>query len=158
MATATAKKPTTTKAPGKFAAPAPAKETQAAPQVATKEQKADPTPTCLHTTLVEALTSGAVQLFKVRAYGTRRSLPYLTVGSEDRKAAEDSTGCGRSPGQRTDHPGHCPDLRVSIATPRRFLTNLQNAQGVEAGKHNDKWTPGTKEVVIHTVHGHRVTD
>jgi hypothetical protein len=28
---------------------------------------------------------------------------------------------------------------------------LQNAHEVEAGKHDDKWTPGTKEVVIRTV-------
>lgn len=43
------------------------------------------------------------------------------------------------------------DLNVSVATVRRYITNLQNALEVEAGKHDDKWTPDTKEVVIHTV-------
>lgn len=54
MATATAKKPTTTKAPAKPAAQAPAKETPA--KAAPKEQKAEPTPAPRPTTLLEALT------------------------------------------------------------------------------------------------------
>lgn len=38
---------------------------------------------------------------------------------------------------------------MSVATVRRHVTNLQDAHDVEAGKHSDKWTPDTKQVVIH---------
>jgi hypothetical protein len=142
MVTATAKKATTTKTPAK-----PAAKAQSA-QAPKATPKADPTPAPLPTTLVEALTSGAAQLFKVRANGTRRSLPYLAVGSEERKAAE-AVAARREKGETI--PVIAVDLKVSVATARRFLTNLQNAQDVEAGKHDDKWTPETKEVVVHRV-------
>lgn len=37
-------------------------------------------------------------------------------------------------------PSIAADLKVSVATARRFLTNLHNAQDVEAGKHDALWT------------------
>lgn len=42
-------------------------------------------------------------------------------------------------------------LNVSLATARRFLTNLALAKAVESGAHDKAWKPGTKEVVVHTV-------
>lgn len=40
---------------------------------------------------------------------------------------------------------------MSTATARRFITNLQLAQAVEAGAYDKAWKPGTREVVVHTV-------
>ena len=42
-------------------------------------------------------------------------------------------------------------LTVSVATARRFVTNLALAQAVEAGQHDAGWKPGVREVVVHTV-------
>ena len=43
------------------------------------------------------------------------------------------------------------EMKVSLATARRFLTGLALAEDVEAGKFNKAWKPGTTEVVVHTV-------
>lgn len=42
-------------------------------------------------------------------------------------------------------------LKVSMATARRFLSNLALAQAVESGKHDSAWEGGTKKVVVHVV-------
>lgn len=42
-------------------------------------------------------------------------------------------------------------LKVSVATARRFITNLALAQAVEAGEHDAGWKPGIREVVVHVV-------
>ncbi len=141
MATATAKKPTTTKAPAKPTAAKVSAPTEASPASV-------PQPAPVPTTLVEALTIGTAVLMKVRANGTKRSLPYLAVGTDEREAAE--AVAGRRAKDETI-PAIAEDLKVSVATARRYVTNLQNAHDVEAGKHNDKWTPDTKQVIIHTV-------
>ena len=151
MATATAKKTSTTAKPAAKSA-AKASTTKAAPakkpaaQKAPKEQAEPFAP--IPTSLREALTSGASVLMKVRANGTRRSLPYLAVGTNERTAAE--TVAARRAKDETI-PAIAEDLKVSVATARRFLTNLQNSQDVEAGKHDALWTPETKQVIIHTV-------
>jgi hypothetical protein len=118
----------------------PAKATKTAP----KEKPAKPEPK----TLVEALTAGQTVLLKVRANGTKRSLPYLAVGSEGRKEAE-AVAARHANGETI--PALAENLNVSAATGRRFLTNLALAQDVEAGKFAKAWKPGTKEVVVHTV-------
>ena len=127
-------------APKGKATPAPKEPTKAAP----KEKPAKPEAK----TLVEALTTGQAVLLKVRANGTKRSLPYLAVGSEGRKQAE-AVAARHAKGETI--PALAENLNVSAATARRFLTNLALAQDVEAGKFAKAWKPGTKEVVVHTV-------
>jgi hypothetical protein len=87
-------------------------------------------------------------LLKVRANGTKRSLPYLAVGSEGRKAAE-AVAARVAKGETV--PAIAEDLNVSLATARRFLTNLTLAHEVEVGRFDKGWKPGTKEVVVQTV-------
>ena len=145
MTTAIAKKP----AARKPAAPKPQPVKTAAP----KEQKpasakAKPEPKPEPTTLVEALTTGQAMLQKIRANGTKRSLPYLAVGTEGRKQAE-AVAKMREEGQTVEAIAEA--LKVSTATARRFITNLALAHAVEAGDHNGGWKPGTCEVVVHTV-------
>jgi hypothetical protein len=85
MSTSTAKKPaakpTSRKAPVK---PAPAKPAPAAKQEAKPKEQPKPEPKNLR----EALTTGQALLFKVRANGTKRSLPYLAPGTEARVQAD----------------------------------------------------------------------
>lgn len=144
-ASATAKKTTTTKPATKAstANATPAKQ-EAKPKAAPKEPTAAPVPT----TLVEALTSGAAQLFKVRANGTKRSLPYLKPGSTDRLQAEHVVG-RRDKGETV--AAIAADMNVSVATVRRFITNLLLAQEVETGKYDAAWNKDSKEVVVHEV-------
>lgn len=117
---------------------APKEPTKPAPKAAKPEPK----------TLIEALTSRQTVLLKIRANGTKRSLPYLSVGSEGRKAAE-AVAARVAKGDTV--PAIAEDLNVSLATARRFLTNLTLAHDVEAGRFDKGWKPGTKEVVVHTV-------
>ena len=110
---------------------------------APKEQPAKPEAK----TLIEALTTKQATLVKVRANGTKRGLPYLVPGSPERIKAEAVV-------KRTEKEtlaAIAEDLKVSLATARRFVTNLALAQEVEAGEHDKAWTEGTKEVVVHTV-------
>lgn len=129
-------------APAKAAAPAKVAATKSSPA----KEKAAPKPE--PKTLIEALTTGQTSLIKVRANGTRRSLPYLAVGTSQRKQAED-VGKMREGGTTVE--AIADSLSVSIATARRFITNLALAHAVEAGTHNGAWAPGTKEVVVQTV-------
>lgn len=133
---------TTTKKPVVKPAAAPKAPAKTA---APKEQKpAKPEPK----TLIEALTNGQASLIKVRMNGTRRSLPYLAEGTEQRKQAE-AVAKMREGGDTVEAIAEA--LKVSTATARRFITNLELAQAVEAGAHDKAWKPGTKEVVVHTV-------
>ncbi len=79
-------KPTAKKAPAKAApikaAPKPATPAKATPKAAPKSEPVEPAEP---KTLVGALAAGKVTLIKVRGNGTKRSLPYLPVGSEGRK-------------------------------------------------------------------------
>ena len=146
MSTTTAKKPAPKTSTRKTAAakptkPAPAKEqAKAAPKP--KASKPEPK------TLIEALTTGQAVLVKIRANKTVRSLPYLAAGSDQRKEAE---AVPTRVGKGEALSAIAEDLNVSLATARRFLTNLTLAQDVEAGKHDKAWTKGTKQVVVHTV-------
>ncbi|GAA4376903.1 hypothetical protein [Nocardioides caricicola] len=154
----------------KTATKTPAKKTTARPAVKPAAQKATPAPKepkptagakakeSAHAskkvtkpepkTLIEALTTKQAALIKVRANGTRRSLPYLAVGTDERKAAE-AVAARASKGETV--AAIAEDLNVSLATARRFLTNLALTHAVEAGSHDKSWKPGTKEVVVHTV-------
>jgi hypothetical protein len=146
MSTTTAKKPTTRKPAAKGApakaepTPAPKAQAKSAPKAKASKPEAK--------TLIEALTSGQAALIKVRANGTKRSLPYLAAGSEQRKQAE-AVAKMRKDGQTVEAIAEA--LKVSTATARRFITNLALAQAVEAGDHDAAWKPGTQEVVVHTV-------
>src|SRR4051812_43265160 len=121
--TTTAKKPaarTATKA-RTTAKPAP-KTTKATP--APKEPTKAPKKPALKPeaqTLIEALTTKQTLLLKIRANGTKRSLPYLSVGSEGRKEAE-AVAARVVKGETV--PAIAEDLKVSLATARRFITNL----------------------------------
>ena len=151
MSTTTAKKPATRK-PAAKPAPAKAKATplrRSRPSPLPKPKAAKPEAK----TLIEALTTGQAALIKVRANGTKCSLPYLAVGSEQRKQAE-AVAKMREDGQTVEAIAEA--LKVSTATARRFITNLALAQAVEAGDHDKAWKPGTKEVVVHTVQGEGV--
>jgi DNA-binding IclR family transcriptional regulator len=85
---------------------------------------------------------------KVRANGTKRSLSYLAPGTDERKAAE-AVAARVKKGETV--AAIAEDLSVSLATARRFLTNLALAHAVEAGDHDKSWSAGTKEVVVHRV-------
>lgn len=103
--TSTTRKPVARKAPAKPApkatpAKVPAPKEQPAPRPAARKTE----PKQESTTLIEALTTGQAILVKVRGDGTKRSLPYLAVGTEPRKQAEavakmkaDGQTVGRSP-------------------------------------------------------------
>lgn len=127
--------------PAKATAP---KQPAKVPAEGKAEAPAAPAPT----SLLEALAQRTAVLVKVRANGTRRSLPYLAPGTPERAAAE-AVAARVAKGETL--PAIATDLKVSLATARRFLTNLTLAQDVEAGKHDTAWKPGTKEVVVHIV-------
>ncbi len=149
MSTTTTRKPaapskaSTTKPTTKTAAP---KEQKPAPAKAVAKPKAEPKPEAK--SLIEALTTGQASLMKIRANGTKRSLPYLAVGTEGRRQAE-AVAKMRESGATVDSIAE--SLKVSMATARRFVTNLALAHEVEAGTHDKGWTPDNKEVVVHTV-------
>lgn len=141
--TTTTKKPSTRTAKPAPAKPAPTTpKAEAAPKPKVKASKPEPK------TLIEALTTGQAVLLKVRANGTKRSLPYYAVGSEYRILAE-AAAKTKADGKTVE--AIAKDMKVSLATARRFLTGLALAQDVEAGKHDNAWKPGTTEVVVHTV-------
>jgi hypothetical protein len=112
------------------------------------KEPAKKTPNPEPKTLIEALTTRQASLIKVRANGTRRSLPYLAVGTPGREEAE-AVAARVEKGETV--AAVAEDLNVSLATARRFLTNLALAKAVEAGTHDKAWKPGTKEIVVHTV-------
>lgn len=141
----TATKPTAKKAPAKPATRKPALPRRwPRPKAAPKDEVEASEPA----TLIEAPTAGKATLIKVRGNGTKRSLPYLPVGSEARKQAE-AVAKMREAGQTVDAIAEA--LSVSPATARRFLTNLALSLAVESGAHDAKWKSGTKEVVVQTV-------
>jgi hypothetical protein len=149
MSTTTVKKPapkTSTRKPAAKPTPAttkattPKEQTKAVPKP--KASKPEPK------TLIEALTTGQAVLVKIRANKTVRSLPYLAPGGDQRKEAE---AVAARVGKGETLSAIAEDLKVSLATARRFLTNLSLAHDVEAGKHDEAWTKGTKQVVVHTV-------
>lgn len=142
MSTTTTTKPAARKPAAK---PAPAKKEAPVKPAAPKEQKPVKPEA---KTLVEALTTGQAVLLKVRMNGSKRSLPYLALGTEGRKQAE-AVAARHEKGETI--PALAEGLNVSPATARRFLTNLALAVDVEAGKFDKAWKPGTKEVVVHTV-------
>ena len=142
--TTTATKPTTAKSTPKATPAKPAPKAAPGKTAAPTEQSTKPEPT----TLVEALSTGQATLLKVRGNGTKRSLPYLAVGTEQRKQAE-AVANMKEDGQTVEAIAEA--LKVSNATARRFLTNLDLAHAVEAGDHDAAWKPGIKEVVVHTV-------
>lgn len=143
-------KKATTRKPAAKAQPAKAKS--APKTIAPKEQaKPAPKPKAVKPepkTLIEALTTGQTVLLKVRANGTKRSLPYYAEGSEYRTLAQTATTL-KANGKTVD--AIAEEMKVSTATARRFLTGLSLAHEVEAGKFDKQWKPGTKEVVVHTV-------
>lgn len=150
MTTATARKPAARKPSAPKAQPttkaAAPKEQKPVAQPVPVKVKSEPMPE--PTTLVEALTTGQAALRKVRANGTKRSLPYLAVGTQGRTQAE-AVAKMREDGQTVDAIAEA--LKVSTATARRFITNLALAHAVESGDHDGGWKPGTCEVVVHTV-------
>ncbi|MBC9733107.1 hypothetical protein [Nocardioides marmotae] len=144
---------TTARKPAARTKPAATKSQSAQKAAASKEQKPAPAkakrePKLEAKTLVEALTTGQAMLLKVRANGTKRSLPYLAVGTEGRAQAE-AVAKMREDGQTVDAIAQA--LNVSTATARRFIINLALAHAVEAGEHDGDWIPGTAEIVVHRV-------
>lgn len=145
--TTTTKKPSTRTTKTAHAKPAPEAPTTPKAEAAPKpkaEKPSKPEPK----TLIEALTTGQAVLLKVRANGTKRSLPYYAEGNEYRVLAEAAAKM-KANGQTVE--AIAKELKVSLATARRFLTGLALAQDVEAGKFDKAWKPGTAEIVVHTV-------
>jgi hypothetical protein len=100
------------------------------------------------TTLLEALTSGQAVLIKVRANGTQRSLPYLAPKRAVRETAM-MVETRRQAGETLETI--VEEMNVSIATVRRYISNLALAHETEDGKYDSAWTKGTKAVIVHTV-------
>lgn len=113
---------------------------------ATKTQSAKPQPK----TLKEAAALGVVKLVRKRKNGTLRHLPYLAPGTGQRKDAE-AVAARRAKGETIN--AIAEDLKASIATVRRMVTNLELAQEIEAGEHANKWNVGDNQVVISVVEG-----
>ncbi|QSR27262.1 hypothetical protein CFH99_16700 [Nocardioides aromaticivorans] len=105
---------------------------------------AKPEPTCLR----EALTMKQAVLVKERANKTIRSLPYLSPGSDARTEAE-AVAALVAAGKTL--PEIADERKVSLATARRFLTNLDLAKRVEAGEFDAMWKPGAKQITVHRV-------
>lgn len=140
-ATRTTAKPA---AAAKSKAPTQPKAAAPAKKVAPKEKPAKPEPK----TLVEALTTGQASLVKIRANGTVRSLPYYAKGSEVRDTAM-TVDSRRTAGDTIDRIAE--DMKVSVATVRRYVTGLALAREVEAGKHDAAWAKGERNVVVQRV-------
>lgn len=139
-------KTATRTAPAKPAAKAtPAKAAPTPKESPAKVEKpAKPEPTCLR----DALVVKQAVLIKQRANGTTRSLPYLSPGTEARIEAETVAAlvaAGKALTEVAD------EKKVSLATARRFLTNLDLAKRVEAGEFDALWKPGAKQVTVHRV-------
>ncbi|WP_418058463.1 hypothetical protein [Pimelobacter simplex] len=105
---------------------------------------AKPEPTCL----LDALTMKQAVLVKERANKTIRSLPYLCPGTKARTEAE-AVAALVAAGKAL--PEIAEEKKVSLATARRFLTNLDLAKRVEAGEFDALWKPGAKQVTVHRV-------
>ncbi|MEI2713640.1 MAG: hypothetical protein V9G04_10195 [Nocardioides sp.] len=148
MSTTTTRKPSTRKSANEATKPTAPKEQKAAPVKAETNPKAKAKAKPEPKNLIEALTTGQASLIKVRANKTTRSLPYLAVGSEERKKAESVIEL-REAGSTVDSLAE--SMNVSVATVRRFITNLALAHAVEAGEHNAAWTKGNKEVIVRVV-------
>lgn len=144
-ATRTPAKPVTTPK-GKAAPKASTQPKAAAPvkKVAPKETPATPEPK----TLLEALTTGQATLVKIRANGTVRSLPYYAKGTEVRETAM-AVDARRTAGDTIEKIAE--EMKVSVATIRRYVTGLALAHEVEAGKHDAAWAKGERNVVVHRV-------
>jgi hypothetical protein len=148
-------KPTARSTARPTAKPAPTTKAKTATKAAPKSvvKKAAPKePTA--TTLLEALIAKEAVLIKKRANGTIRSLPYLAPGSEVRTTAQDVAG-RRTKGDTIEKIAE--DIRVSVATVRRYVTGLELAQEVEAGKYDKAWKKGEKQVAVHTVSAKQAT-
>ena len=121
---------------------------KAKPEPKAKGKKAPKEPKVESTTLVEALTSKAAILVKIRANGTVRSLPYLAPGSKERTTAVD-VDTRRQAGETVEAIAEA--MNVSVATVRRYVMGLALAHEVESGKHDAAWKKGEKNVVVHRV-------
>ena len=156
MSNTTTKKPQAAKPTKPGPKPAPAKGTtkgtakpkasSATPTPAPKPKVKAPKPE--PKSLVEALATGQCVLIKVRANGTKRSLPYWPESSDQRVLAH-AAATMKADGKTVE--AIAKEMKVSLATARRFLTGLALAQDVEAGKVDKAWKPRTTEVVVHTV-------
>lgn len=134
-------------------AAAPSKPTRAKVTPTPKESVGEKEPAKAATkpeakTLLEALSTGQAVLVKVRANGTKRSLPYLAPKSDVRQTAV-TVETRRQAGETIE--AIAEDMNISIATVRRYISNLALAHAVEDGTHDKAWTKGTKNVVVHTV-------
>ena len=151
MSTTTAKKPQAAKTTKPAPEPATAtKDTKpktpsaSAPAPRPKAKASKPEPK----TLVEALDTGQCVLIKVRANGTKRSLPYWPEGSDQRVLAHATATmkADARPWRPSPRRCRCPWRRHAGSSPGwRWPTD------VEAGKFDKAWKPGTTEVVVHTV-------
>jgi hypothetical protein len=136
---------TTTKtrtAPAKAETAKPAKLAPTPKESPAKVTK--PEPTCLR----DALVTKQAALIKQRANGTTRSLPYLSPGTEARIEAETVAALVAAGKKSTDV---ADEKKVSLATARRFLANLDLAKRVEAGEFDALWKPGAKQITVHRV-------
>lgn len=127
-----------TKASAAKAAPSP----KESPAKASKPAK--PEPTCL----LDALAMKQTVLVKERANKTVRSLPYLSPGTNARTEAEavaELVAAGKT------LPEIAEEKKVSLATARRFLANLDLAKRVEAGEFDALWKLGAKQITVHRV-------
>ena len=84
-------------------------------------------------------------MVRQRKNGTFRQLPYLAKGTDLRTQAETVT-FRQEKGETII--AIAEDLKSSVATVGRMLTNLLLAQAIEAGEHADKWKVGEKQVIV----------
>ena len=97
--------------------------------------------------LAALLADGAdqVRLYRQRANGTLRALPYLAPGTPTRETAEylaDLVEDGASVAQAA------ADTELSKATVRRAIENLALAEDIEDGLHDDVVEPDLTAVVF----------
>lgn len=95
--------------------------------------------------LAQAAAKGEVKLYRRRANGTMRRVPYLAAGTPERKAAE-AVVARRESGDTI--PVLCEDPKMSKATVRRMITGVLFAEAVETGQHDKAWDGKTEKVTV----------
>lgn len=88
--------------------------------------------------LSAACAAGTVRLYRVRATGTTRAVPYLADGTPQREVAEwlDAALEGG-----TSLRTAATDAGLSLPTARRLVTALAITEEIEAGDWDDQYAP-----------------
>lgn len=117
--------------------PAPQPLAQPDPDVPADLLPAEPVP-CAPGPLSAACAAGTVRLYRVRATGTTRAVPYLAEDNLQREVAEWlATAIEEGQSLRAV----ATDTGLSLPTARRLVTALAITEEIEAGDWDDHYAP-----------------